>query len=228
MWSYLFHNRPIFHVHNLESQPVFRVVLFGDSLINLPCKKYGLREKIQSFFPRLKLELINAGMNGHGISDLLGRVDRDVLAHQPDGVIIFWDSDLCQPDDYLSKSETQDAFSADLRKVIEKIQTVTRNIVIAGPGLFGEGGAMLKSRFNQDNPHTIEKYNHLVEEVAQSKKTTFIDMNKLYSAAVPFFWQLDRYWVTDDGEHPNDYGTMIAAEQFAIAINDWLEETNRR
>ena len=79
--------------YTISSTKSFKIVLFGDSLINVGCTYYNLAEKLQHQFSQYSLTIINAGVNGNKIADMKARMYSDVVDLHPDAVIIYWDSD---------------------------------------------------------------------------------------------------------------------------------------
>lgn len=72
----------------------FKVILFGDSLMNVGYSYYNLGEKLQHQFPHVSLTIVNAGVNGDKIADMKDRMYADVVDQLPDAVLIYWDSDV--------------------------------------------------------------------------------------------------------------------------------------
>lgn len=75
----------------------FRAIIFTP----LFCHKsnhYQLKERIQALLPEYSLEITNNGSNGATIKQILERLP-DVLATQPEAVILFWDSDVSDIDE---------------------------------------------------------------------------------------------------------------------------------
>src|SRR5688500_9397236 len=118
-----------------------RVVAFGDSITNDRARKKWphwtavLKE-------RFGLELINAGVNGNTTAQGLARMDRDVLAHEPDFVLISFGMN-----DHAMRSRNQpkvpiDAFEKNLVAMVEKTRSIgatpvfiTTNAIVEGtPG----------------------------------------------------------------------------------------------
>ena len=81
-------------IYSISGSTPFKIVLFGDSLINVGCLYFNLAEKLQHQFPHYPLNIVNAGVNNDMIADLKARMYTDVVDLQPDGVIIYWDSDV--------------------------------------------------------------------------------------------------------------------------------------
>lgn len=201
----------------------FKVVLLGDSLINLPYQDFHLAQLIQSYFPNTALELINAGVNGNTIKDIQKRLKTDVLDQNPDAVILFWDSDLSKNEvDTLELPETQQDYSKTLREVIAAIMAKTPYIAICSPGLLGEPGSLFNVKRYDGKDPVLDLYRDINRMISAECGVDFIDMRSALFNAIPALWPFQRWCVTTDGEHPNEKGTKVEAAQFAPVINKWL------
>lgn len=83
-----------YEYNSLTYTKPFKVILFGDSLMNVGYSYYNLGEKLQHQFPQVSLTIVNAGVNGDKIADMKARMYTDVVDQQPDAVLIYWDSDV--------------------------------------------------------------------------------------------------------------------------------------
>jgi lysophospholipase L1-like esterase len=77
-----------------------KIVFFGDSITDCDRdrndeKSLGngyvkvLADKLRPIYPDRDIELINKGISGNEVCDLLARVERDVIELQPDAVVIM-------------------------------------------------------------------------------------------------------------------------------------------
>ena len=57
--------------HKINGNDPFTVILFGDSLINNPFNGYDLSGRIQSFLPKYSIQLLNYGVGGNKIRDMV-------------------------------------------------------------------------------------------------------------------------------------------------------------
>ena len=57
--------------HKINGNEPFTVILFGDSLINNPFNGYDLSGRIQSFLPKYSVQLLNYGVGGNKIRDMV-------------------------------------------------------------------------------------------------------------------------------------------------------------
>lgn len=120
--------------HEFElSKNQFKLVLFGDSLLNVPYRQFELQSKIQQQFPNYEMEIVNSGINGDRISFMFSRLNRDVLSHHPDAVMIFWDSDISdQSIDTLDMPSTKLKYKDDLHNVLVELKASVKYISVSG------------------------------------------------------------------------------------------------
>mmetsp|Transcript_3274 Transcript_3274/g.4935 ORF Transcript_3274/g.4935 Transcript_3274/m.4935 type:complete len:298 (+) Transcript_3274:58-951(+) len=200
----------------------FTVVLFGDSLINIPCLYFGLQEKLQHQFPNFNLNIINAGINGGNIAMMNARVYTDVIDLNPDAVFIYWDTDISdQPVDVLSEESTQIDYVNSLTQVVTAIKKNSTYFAVAGPGILGEGPIFPSDDFYVKRD-MLDFYRSLNKNTTESLGVPYIDMRGALQNAIPKTWFWSRWYVSADGEHPNERGTRIIAQQFGIYMNIWL------
>lgn len=218
----LFTRTKKYNVTSKEEGKSFKIVFFGDSLINLPYRNFKLAEKIQLQFPKVKLEFVNAGINGNHIEHMLARLQTDVLDHNPDAVIILWDSDLCEDIETLGKEEVKQQFEANVRQVLNQIKERVPLVALSGPAILGEPGSLFNVKRYEGKDPFLDLYRDINRRVCSELEVPYIDIRDAYQKAIPFYWPFQRWYLTTDGEHPNETGTQIEADLFAPVINQWL------
>jgi len=120
---------------------IHRIILFGDSLLNVPNKKYHLDHnilnRISNNYPHLNFELLITGIDGDKILDLKKRMFVDCIYCYPEAVIMYWSSDVadCQKSNY---NKVNSEYEQNLIDVINNIKKVAKYYAIAGPNLQGE------------------------------------------------------------------------------------------
>lgn len=204
----------------------FKIVLVGDSLINRPFTEHKLAQRIQAHFPDVKLEFVNSGCNGNHIHHILARVQKDVLDHKPDAVILYWDSDVCEEMEVVMKEENQKKFGDTVRETINMIKSQIPLMALAGPCLLGEPGPLFAMKRYKGKDKPLDIYREINRKLCEELSVSYIDIRDAYQKAIPSWWPLQRWYLTADGEHPNDRGTQIEADLFAAVIRDWLTKTN--
>ncbi len=117
------------------------IAFFGDSITQGGARPGGycrlIAEAIEKKRPELGVKIVYAGISGHKVPNLQGRLDRDVLSKKPTIVFIYigindvWHS-------IRGRGTSKDRFDAGLRDLIEQITvdgwTRTVNSALAAAG----------------------------------------------------------------------------------------------
>lgn len=173
----------------------FKIILFGDSLINVPCKFYNLAEKLQHQFPNFAFTIINAGVNNDRIADMKDRMYNDVVSLNPDAVMIFWDSDVSdQLVDILSEQSTQQQFEANCVSVFTTCKNASKFISVSGPSILSEGPIFPTDEYDAYSYKfdTLNQYRSIVKNVSTTFHIPYIDMRGSFMSAIPSSWHLAR------------------------------------
>ena len=88
-------------------------------------KQQELQEQLEAFFPTTTFSTLNAGVSGGSTAQALGRLQRDVIRHQPDLVLIAFGLN-----DSTRGLEKIDAFADDLRKIVKAVRGQTEADVV--------------------------------------------------------------------------------------------------
>lgn len=228
-------------ISNNSKNSNISIVLLGDSLINVPFRRWKLQNKIDEQLDR-EVNLYNYGINGNRIISILDRVDNVLNESSPQYVILFWDTDCSDTDESTMDAEQimelRDNYRKNLIEVCTRIKNTGSLLAISSPGLLGEGWIGLPQRFAKKT-EMLDAYKKINQEVAQLFSSPFIDVRQEFLNAVKY-WPYYSGMVTSDGtitfllnittyiipylsgEHPNNYGSQIIANLFSKQINTWL------
>jgi len=200
------------------------IAFFGDSITAGGARKGGycnlIAVAIEKQKPDLGVKIIYAGISGHKVPNLQGRLDRDVLSKKPTVVFIYigindvWHSTS-------GRGTPKDKFEAGLRDLIKKITGAGAIVVLATPSTIGE-------KTDGTNPldDMLEEYAAISRKVASDTGTTVCDLR------VAFIEHLKknnpdnkgRGVLTGDGVHLNAKGNQFVANQAAGAIAEALKK----
>lgn len=175
---------------------VSRIVCFGDSLT----RGYGATQG-KDYPARLEdmagIEIINAGVSGNTTADGMARLDDDVLAFEPDVVLITLGGND------LKNRVSVDTARANLVNIIQRIQAAGVMVVLGGIDipLYGRGYAeMYKSVARQTGSILVP---NILEGIFRNPD------------------------LMSDSIHPNDKGYEMMAGYFYKALAPFLRpETN--
>lgn len=188
-----------------------------------------LKEQLERHYPRCTFSVINAGAAGQTATDSLARLERDVIRHQPDLVILgFGLNDAVIADDTLE-------FKQSLGNIIWRVQTETEaDLVLLSPNFM----------VTADNPHIDPTERHYLAaflevyhkgslyRVAQSIRDLARDL-ELPLADVYAWWQVleaegrDTNSLLANGlNHPGIEGHRLCAELIFRLITEADKEQN--
>lgn len=201
----------------------FKLILFGDSVIQKPAESFGLLNEVQRRLPHFDVE--NSGKNGQHVYQLQQRVYRDVVIKKPDVVFLFWDSDVsATPITTLNTAKFQKEYTRNVSQLILILKNVSY-VLVSGPGLLSEGPMFRPGRFRHREP-VAEKYVEINRKICNDLNVTYIDMRTPFRESIPLFWLFYRWYVTADGEHGNSRGSVIVANELVAAMADWMAKAN--
>lgn len=202
------------------------IVTFGDSTTATrgPLVVYSMilaKELPQQGLP---VKVINAGIGGNTTQNAIARFEKDVLAKQPDLVVIQFginDSavDVWKDPPAKASRVSQKQYEANLRSLIDQLQQRDIKVILMTSNslrwiprikkLYG------KPPYDPDDPQGfnlfLKDYAQSVREIAREKQVPLVD---IYAAFEEFDKQPDQS--TDDllldGMHPNTAGQRKVAD----------------
>jgi len=222
-----------YHVQDTATQHstathTLNIVLYGDSLINIPYSYFNLggllTTHLDTFYHHFNI--YNEAVNGQTIALMETRME-EVISYQPQAVIMQWDTDVSDMD-LDAYGQDQDNFhqnyTTQVRQVVSQLQQIDgiEFIALSGPILLGESTYLPRPDFIGKNV-ILDAYRTLNQQICEEMNITYIDMRKIFQEALPKHWFYSRYYLTKDGEHPNQRGTKIIAKVFADTLKEkWL------
>ncbi|MBM4004143.1 MAG: SGNH/GDSL hydrolase family protein [Planctomycetes bacterium] len=185
------------------------LVCLGDSVTGVYYHTGGLRAYpemlevgLRQLFPHATLRVVNAGISGHTTKLGLDRLDRDVLAHQPDLVTVaFGLNDLT--------SIPLETFRANLTAIVDRCRGTGAQVVLCTPNAVIDTAARPIER--------LEEYCRIIREVCAERRVVLCDQ---YAAAMRLRTEDAWSWrmTMSDEIHPNMEGHKRMAEELAWVI----------
>ena len=187
------------------------VVAFGDSIT-------AWAGWVAMMHGELGTEVINAGVGGDRTTHALKRIEKDVIAKNPDLVIVnFGMNDQATTG---GKNLTPIAeYEKNYRKIIEKIQATGSDIILVAvhdvcTAKYG-GGSPKYDGVDKDGKTNVDKYNEVVRKLASEYKLGFLDINTLAQD------QLNT--IISDGIHLSDAGQKKYCEWISNYCYEYVE-----
>jgi hypothetical protein len=204
-------------VFDKSGRRIYRISYFGDSLIDFSDRDFGFVTTeinvLQGLFPNVACDAYSSGVSGDKVANLLERVQRDVIIHNPRCIIVYFDSDASGPSDALDGAVRQ-RYESNLRLLLGILTRQAPDCVaLAGPSLHGEFpcGSGLNRRDD-----IYDAYRDINARVAlQFNNFTFFDTRDIFCRKLrEVGWMAYQGCFTYDGEHHNGAGCNVISSLF--------------
>lgn len=196
-----------------------KVVFFGDSITQAGVQPTGYITKVGEMATKDKkadqFEFIGAGIGGNKVYDLYLRVEDDVLAKNPDIVVIYIGVNDVWHKQSSGTGTDYDKFERFYNALLKKFQAKNIKVILATPAVIGE---------RHDNTNQLDgdlnRYSNLIRSIAEKNnlplvdlRKSFIDYNKQNNPENKEFGIL-----TTDRVHLNEKGNEFVAAEMWKAI----------
>ena len=167
---------------------------------------------VNATYPQHQLQVVNVGISGNTVRDLVRRWSTDVLALQPDWLAIMIGINDVWRNFAGPEMQVDHVPLAEFQQKLEQLVRETR------PRL---NGLVLMSPFfiepNRDNPMRLimDAYGAVVKALAVQYEALFVDTQAAFDTALRHF---PPHALADDQIHPNLTGHMILAQAFLDAV----------
>ena len=210
-----------------------KVVFLGDSITQQGENSEGegtykgfitsLRENVSQ-----EVELINKGIGGNKVSDLLLRYNDDVLKLKPNIVFIYIGiNDVWHKYDWGTGSDI-DTYEKGLRKIITDIKAVGAKIILCTPTVIGENNGEFKLNNNFKDIDTMEimnkdldAFSDVVRNLSSEFNTDLLDLRKKFKEYISEnnYQNMPKGILTSDGVHLNNEGNKLIADEMIKFLN---------
>ncbi|MHA8091784.1 SGNH/GDSL hydrolase family protein [Aquirufa regiilacus] len=190
-----------------------RIVFFGDSITQAGVGKTGYITKMAEMLGTMglasKYELIGAGIGGNKIYDLYLRHEEDVLAKNPNIVIIYVGINDVWHKTSSRTGTDADKFERFYNALINRLQKASIQVVICTPTVIGE-----KFDATNENDGDLNAYSNIIRKIATDNQCKLIDLRKTFLS----FEEKNNIEnkasgiLTTDRVHLNEAGNQFLAE----------------
>jgi lysophospholipase L1-like esterase len=190
-----------------------RIIFFGDSITQAGVGKTGYITKMTEMIAAQGLsnqyELIGAGIGGNKIYDLYLRHEDDVVAKNPNLVIIYIGINDVWHKTSSRTGTDADKFERFYNALIKKIQKSNAQVVICTPTVIGE-----KFDNSNENDGDLNAYSQIIKKIAKDNAVQLIDLRKAFMdyEAKNNIENKASGILTTDRVHLNDAGNQFLAE----------------
>lgn len=205
-----------------QAAPPKKVVFFGDSITQAAVKPGGFITLMQQTLVQKGMdnayELIGEGIGGNKIYDLYLRHEKDVLAHNPNHVIIYVGvNDVWHKASHGTGTDA-DKFVKFYQALIDKIKSNTNaTITLCTPATIGE-----RTDHSNSQDGDLNYYSNLIRKLADDNNCGLIDLRKEFLAYNIKNNKENLYKgvLTSDGVHLNETGNKLVAD---LMLSDILK-----
>ena len=196
-----------------------RIVFFGDSITQAGVQPKGyitvLGELLKQQGVADKYELAGAGIGGNKIYDLYLRVEDDVLAKNPQTVVIWVGVNDVWHKRTSGTGTDADKFEKFYNALIKKLKDKNIKVLICTPAAIGE-----KTDHTNELDGDLNKYAAIIRQIAQKNNCDLIDLRKTF-----LDYNLannkenkESGILTTDRVHLNEKGNQVVAEEMRKAL----------
>lgn len=200
-----------------------RIVFLGDSITDCDrnredTKSLGngfvkiLADKLLPIYPDTDIELINKGISGNEVCDLLARVQRDVIDLQPDAAVIMIGVNNTLHKFKYGKELNLKQFESDLTELLTRIKEAGIVIIFLEPFLMPAPDKLrMRKLFNEELK--------IIDTVAPELCDEFVAYDEMFNGlaeSIPY----TEY--STDGVHPTHRGSRLIADTAIKAIRKHL------
>lgn len=154
-----------------------KVVFFGDSITQAGVQPGGYITKVGEMATRDKkadqYEFIGAGIGGNKVYDLYLRVEDDVLAKNPDVVVIYIGVNDVWHKQLTGTGTDYDKFERFYNALLKKFQAKNIKVVLATPAVIGE-----RTDNSNQMDGDLNRYSALIRTIAEKNKLPLVDLRK--------------------------------------------------
>lgn len=160
-----------------STQKQTKIVFFGDSITQAGIKPGGYIDVLKQLLTEKNLkdqyQLIGAGISGNKVYDLYLRIEEDVLAHQPDVVVIWIGVNDVWHKQSSGTGTDLDKFERFYTAIIKKLQSSGAQVVLATPAVIGERTDM-SNQLDGD----LNRYTGSIRDLAAKFDCKLVDLRK--------------------------------------------------
>lgn len=201
------------------NQKKSKVIFFGDSITQAGIQQGGYIVKVDSMCKAEgkseDYEFVGAGIGGNKVYDLYLRMEDDVLAKNPDIVIIYIGVNDVWHKSSSGTGTDADKFEKFYQAIINKLKAKNIKIALCTPAAIGE-----RTDFSNPQDGDMNHYSNIIRNIAAKNSLPVIDLRKSF-----LDYNLknnpenkDRGILTTDRVHLNAKGNQLVADEMWKAV----------
>lgn len=198
-----------------------KIIFFGDSITQAGVQPGGYITRVDSMSKKEgfsdKYEFIGAGIGGNKVYDLYLRMEEDVLAKNPDIVIIYIGVNDVWHKTSAGTGTDADKFEKFYQAIINKLKARNIKIILCTPAVIGE-----KTDFSNPQDGDMNQYSNIIRSIAVKNNLPLVDLRKAFHEynLKNNLENKDRGILTSDRVHLNAKGNQLVADEMWKAIKN--------
>ncbi len=156
-----------------------KVIFFGDSITELGVKPGGYVTRVDSMCKAEgksgSFEFAGAGVSGNKVYDLYLRMEEDVLAKNPDVVVIYVGVNDVWHKTLLGTGTDPDKFEKFYTAILKKLKEKNIKAVLCTPAVVGE-----KADMSNPLDGDLNRYSNIIRDIAKKNNLPLIDLRKKF------------------------------------------------
>lgn len=200
-----------------------KIIFFGDSItdcgrdrddVNSLGNGYVkiLADKLRPIYPETDIELINKGVSGDRVQELLERVQTDVLDLKPDAVVVMVGINNVWHKFTQGKEFELDAFERQLTELLTKLKSSGACVIFLEPFLLPAPDKLRMRRL-------FDEELKIIDRVAAEMCDEFVAYDEMFNGLVESIPYTE---YSLDGVHPTHRGSRLIADTAIKAIRKHL------
>lgn len=201
-----------------------KIIFFGDSITELGVQRAKYVGYILKLDSMLKLEkktdqyeLIGSGISANKVYDLYLRMEEDVLAKNPDIVVIYVGVNDVWHKTLLGTGTDADKFEKFYQAIIKKLKDKNIKVMLCTPAVVGE-----KTDMSNQLDGDLNKYSNIIRDLAKKNNLPLVDLRKKF---IDYLKDnnpdnKEKEVLTYDRVHMNNKGNQFLADAMWDAIKE--------
>lgn len=161
------------------SQKKTKVIFFGDSITELGVKPGGYVTRVDSMCraegKSATFDFVGTGISGNKVYDLYLRMEEDVLAKNPDVVVIYVGVNDVWHKTLLGTGTDPDKFEKFYLAILKKLKEKNIKAILCTPAVVGE-----KTDMSNPLDGDLNRYSNIIRDLAKKNNLPLIDLRKKF------------------------------------------------
>ena len=196
-----------------------KIVFIGDSITDCERDKTDekslgngyvkiLADKLRPIYPDTDIELVNKGVSGNEVCDLLARVQRDVIDLNPDAAVIMIGINNTLHKFKYGKELNLRQFESDLTELLKRLKEAGIAVIFLEPFLLPAPDKLrMRKLFDEELK--------IIDRVAGELADEFVAYDEMFNGVAE---RLPYTEYSEDGVHPTHRGSRLIADTAIKAI----------